>query len=134
MILVACGSAKTLVAARPRDLYRGSLFNAASRYAEASGHPWRIVSALHGVLDPDGPPIDPYELALHDLDADTRAQWAMRVVSVIGHGPHTSLMSATYDAPLIVAGATLDQPLRGLGIGYRLQWLTTNTHRQEALL
>jgi hypothetical protein len=59
-IIVGCGAAKLGHRAAARDLYTGSLFRAARRHAEASGLPWRILSAKYGLIHPDQE-IDPYD-------------------------------------------------------------------------
>jgi hypothetical protein len=60
VLIVSCGSAKAQAPSPARELYTGSLTRAAIRYATASGLPWRILSAEHGLVCPDEV-IAPYE-------------------------------------------------------------------------
>lgn len=60
--LVGCGKSKLDHAAPARQLYTGSLFVAASRWAaECDG--WFILSAKFGLLDPETV-VEPYEVRL----------------------------------------------------------------------
>lgn len=133
LILVACGSAKASSPQPPRRLYTGSLFLAASRYAASTGQPWRIVSALHGALEPDGAPIAPYDVTLRNMTPPARKAWAAKVLEQLGPGPHVSLMGLAYDHPLMAVGMQLERPLDGMRLGYRMQWLARHTHEQTKM-
>lgn len=131
MILVACGSAKAMAPTPPRDLYVGSVFVAASAWAESTGEPWAIVSAKHGALDPYGPPLEPYDFTIDDVtDIDA---WARSIAAVIGNGPHTSVMGKAYDRPLADVGVQLTNPLGGMRFGLRLQWFKRHTTNRNQL-
>jgi hypothetical protein len=54
------------------------------RYAETSGLPWLILSAKHGVVEPDQP-LAPYDLALKDLAAVDRHRWGHGVIEALLH-------------------------------------------------
>ena len=69
MLVLACGAAKADQRRPAVDLYTGSLFRAARRAAQADGRPWLICSAEYGLIDP-AQPLDPYERALADTEAD----------------------------------------------------------------
>ena len=57
--LISCTKSKRDEPAPPRDLYEPStLFQKAREYCENTYDEWYILSAKHGLLDPDGPPID----------------------------------------------------------------------------
>jgi hypothetical protein len=53
IILIGCGKQKQATSCEAKDLYIGKLFKARRAYAERSGLPWFIVSALHHVIDPE---------------------------------------------------------------------------------
>lgn len=77
--LVSCTKSKHNSAAPPRELYdSSSLFRKASTYAEANHDDWYILSAKHGLLDPDGPAIDPYDETLTNASVAERDAWATR--------------------------------------------------------
>lgn len=61
VVLVACTSRKAASAQPPRRLYTSPWFRDAARCAEAVGDCWYVISAAHGLLDPDGPPVEPYD-------------------------------------------------------------------------
>src|SRR5207302_7891522 len=81
-ILLGCVSGKGERAAPARELYRSQLWRGRRGYAEASGRPWLILSALHGLVMPDDV-LAPYDLALADLSAVERRLWGDRVVSAM---------------------------------------------------
>lgn len=70
LIVVSCGAAKLETPTPPRRLYTGAYTQlalaAADRLAAAAtgGAHVRILSAEHGLLDPDGPPLEPYDTTL----------------------------------------------------------------------
>lgn len=128
--LIGCGSAKLLHPAPARDLYTGSLFRAARGHAEATGRPWAIASALHGVLLPDTV-IEPYDVRLPTREAE-RDAWGERVAAQLWALGWRGMVEihAGYDyARAIQSGLALGP--RGLvgavmmphwPIGRRLQW------------
>lgn len=58
--LVSYTKSKREQASRPAELYMESaFFRKAREYVEANHDQWFILSAKHGLLEPDGPPIEP---------------------------------------------------------------------------
>ena len=95
LAVVSCGQRKLAHRAPARELYTGSLFVAARRYLEATGTPYRVLSALHGVVPPDIA-LDPYDKTLAErfaeldrLDALTgsghRERWVRMVSGNLGN-------------------------------------------------
>lgn len=146
--LVGCGKAKLAHAAPAKDLYTGSLFAAARRYAEECDE-WRIVSALYGLVEPERE-IDPYEYRLDPKDAQ---QWGQSVANALVYdlraiGPYevVLLMGEDYAHPIMsglrVANVNPPEwrcnvvgvraPLRGLGMGKRLAWFAEERRKDEA--
>ena len=80
IILIGCGKAKRQERSPAASLYTGSLFSAAREYAESSGVSWYILSALHGLLEPDTD-IQPYEETLKGKTVVNRAAWHVGVVA-----------------------------------------------------
>ena len=84
VVLVACSKSKAPAAARARDLYTGGLFRLSVRYAESRGLPWAVLSAKHGLLDPDQV-VEPYshsfsKSAREDkADEGYRREWSAKV-------------------------------------------------------
>lgn len=133
-ILVSCAATKLDHPATAADLYTSPLFIKARSYAEASGHPWFILSARHGLVEPTTV-LEPYDLKLTDLTPGERSAWADRVTRALflrgfgGWGVFEVHAGDSYARPLknALAPIALDitEPLAGLGIGHRLQWYTT---------
>ncbi len=145
LILVSCCGDKLPHAAPARDLYTSQLFKLSRRYAEQSGHPWVILSALWGVVDPERV-IEPYDRRMPTRRAD-REQWGrlaggelraramaegqpVRYVSLCGEDYTRHLEGLTgywFRGEWIPNGSAIEYPLEGLGIGQRLSWLSKQT-------
>jgi len=78
--LVSCTKSKREQAAKPADLYMESaFFRKAREYVEANHDSWYILSAKHHLLDPDGPPIEPYDETLSGASVDTKREWSQTI-------------------------------------------------------
>jgi hypothetical protein len=83
--LVGCVKAKRSVPAPARDLYTSALFAGRRRYVEATCDEWWILSAEHGLVDPDTE-LAPYDLALKNQSPAARRVWSQVVLAAIdGH-------------------------------------------------
>lgn len=129
IVLVSCGARKRLGCYPARDLYTGSLFQAARRYAEATGHPWRILSAEHALLDPDRLTWT-YD---RQLDAGHAPAWGGKVLAQLaaafpGHDLDLVVLAGELYAealrPQLARTWTLATPLAGLPLGRRLRFLS----------
>lgn len=135
--IVGCGKAKLAHAAPAADLYTGSLFRAARRYAETCDE-WRIISARYGLLDPETV-LEPYEQRIHPKERQQFGQVAAnRIVSeFLDCGPYELVLLAGEDYARPIADAMrgnpggapwrcncvgVREPLAGLGLGKRLSW------------
>ena len=78
VILLGCVKTKRASSAPAKELYISPLWNKRRRYAEMSGKPWMILSAEHGLLDPDTV-IEPYDVALAARDRNYCLEWSRRV-------------------------------------------------------
>lgn len=134
LVLVGCVKTKRAVRSPAKDLYDSPLWRRRRGYAEGLGSPWFILSALHGLLDPDRR-ICPYELALTDLRVAARRAWSDRVLAALSlrfpslRGKlveiHAGAAYADHglEAGLRAAGATVRRPLaRITGIGRQQAW------------
>jgi hypothetical protein len=143
VIVVGCGKRKLVVAAPARELYTGSLFVAARKYAEASGQLWAILSAEHGIVTPDQV-LSPYDSKLK-LKGGPLASWALDAAHQCGklqreHGKRESvevLAGHPYAWPFRnelwwAEDLPSTEPLEGLGLGARLQWLAQGLARLKA--
>lgn len=125
VILIACSASKLDNDATAKDLYTGQLFKKSKAYAEKTGEPYFILSAVHGLLEPTKV-IGPYNYTLKKQRLKEREAWASRVVdSIVWHVPQGStiilLAGSDYADPieskLKLKGFKIDRPLKGLGIG-----------------
>lgn len=129
--LVGCGRDKLGHPAPAAELYRGDLFRKARRYAE-SFDAWFILSAKHGLVEPERI-LEPYDVQMRDLPLLVRETWGARVASrLLSLFPGQAETQLTVLAGAVYADAlsgvlpcnwTIDEPLRGLGIGQRKAWL-----------
>lgn len=147
--LVACGKTKATKPMPARELYTGGLFKAASAYATSTYDRWWIISAFHGLVEPDQV-LHPYDRSLPALRQAEREAWGQRVASLLRsrlqglglsvppvlpvgspwpHDPQVELWvhagKAYVDAllwPLRFWPCTVNTPLEGLGIGEQLRW------------
>ena len=129
--LVACVNKKHLVPMKARDLYTSPLFAKSVEFAESQADQWFILSAKHGLLDPDRV-IEPYDHSLRSMGAAERRIWAQgvarsllprlnrsdRVVMFAGKLYRENLVS-----PIREHGCNLEIPMEGLRIGEQLKWL-----------
>ena len=137
--LVSCVSAKRGEATVPRDLYTSTYFVKMREYAQQEHDEWWILSAKHGLLDPDGEPIEPYDETLRDATADERRDWADTVVDQLS-------AEGQFDEPVrfvVHAGkdyygeliprlephqdVEVEIPTEGLRIGEKLAWYDENS-------
>lgn len=71
VVLLGCVKTKLDRRAPAKDLYCSRLWVWRRAYAEANGRPWLILSAMHGLVEPEAQ-LDPYDLALAELSARER--------------------------------------------------------------
>jgi hypothetical protein len=132
LVLVGCVKKKLAVAAPARELYTSPLFRKGRVYAERAGAPWFVLSAEHGLVDPDEI-VEPYDLRLSKTSREYRRTWGARVLgqlrgavgSVNGKVIELHAGSAYTDAVrglLEADGASVVEPLAGLTMGARLAW------------
>ena len=81
-LLVTCVKSKRSTPSAAKDLYTSPLFLNQRAYAEASGRPWFILSAEHGLVEPDEW-LAPYERYLPDTSRSYREAWGHRMVLTI---------------------------------------------------
>jgi len=123
VVLVGCVKSKQPRPALAKDLYISDLFRARRRFAERFGHSWFILSALHGLVDPEQS-LAPYEKV---LTVGESRRWADRVfvalspqlqagerVVLVAGGPYRKylmpqLRQAGYDVEAVLAGVPVIQ-------------------------
>ena len=136
VFLVSCVAGKRARRAAARDLYTSDWFVKARHYVEATGRPWYILSAEHGLVHPDTP-LEPYETTLNTMPVAQRRAWAERVDAQLAEAVPT-LAYATFlagqryreilETLLNARGVETAVPMAGLRIGEQLAWLAEQTH------
>lgn len=77
--LVGCVKSKGFFNAPARDLYISTLFKGRRRYVESSCDRWFVLSAKHGLVDPQEI-IEPYDVALSQQTVMYQARWSDQVL------------------------------------------------------
>ena len=134
LILLGCVSIKNDGPCEARDLYKSPLWKGRRAYAEKSRIPWYILSAKHGLLDPDTS-IERYNRALTDLSPDDRRAWSRRVLNelkekvpvlsgkVIEVHAGGNYLKYGLESGLREAGAIIHKPLANVsGNGPQINW------------
>jgi hypothetical protein len=129
--LVSCVKSKLDHPAPARDLYTSALFRALRGYAETHADAWFILSAEHGLVDPNEV-LAPYERTLSRMGKPQRQEWASRVkaelASRVPAGAEVIILAGQrYREGLIpflcARGHDVAVPLEGLPLGRQLQRL-----------
>lgn len=131
--LVGCASQKLRRPAPAREMYVSQLFKKASAYAEQTCDRWYVLSAKHHLLHQDTV-IDPYDMKLgvnhrtappiHQWAATVREQLAVELEG-IENVTLIALAGEQYRTVLCNSPWPSEIPMRGLGIGQQLGWLTS---------
>lgn len=121
LYLIACSGSKLDTHAKARDLYTGQAFRFAMEAASRARADVLILSALHGVVDPDAW-LTPYNCTLSDMTAADRAQWAQRTAAELEphRGRRIVVLAGKHYAAAVENFPNVARPLEGLGIGEQL--------------
>jgi hypothetical protein len=132
LVLVGCVKTKRDVGALAKDLYTSDYFVKMRTYAEATGLPWFILSAEHGLISRDEW-LEPYERYLPETSRDYRRAWGQKVAAQLEHAVGSldglfvdvhagaAYIDSVEDA-LQQRGAQVIDQLKGLSFGRRLSW------------
>lgn len=130
--LVSCVKSKREYACAAKDLYVSPRFRLSRSIAESRADCWFILSARHGLVDPNDV-ISPYEQTMKTAKITERREWARNVYEAICGltlGDSTILLLAGFDyagqlVPLLRhRGHRVIQPLEGLTQGRGLSLLS----------
>jgi cytoplasmic iron level regulating protein YaaA (DUF328/UPF0246 family) len=137
--LVSCVKSKQNQPAPAKDLYTSPLFKHLRRYAEANADRWFILSAEHGLVDPDQV-LAPYEKTLNTARKDEREAWARRVQdrleAVLPQGAEVIILAGERYRENLVPflksrGHEVSVPLEGMPFGKQLQYLSAQNHARS---
>lgn len=133
LVLVGCVKSKVYHRAPAKDLYNSTLWSKRRRYAELSGMPWAILSAEHGMVDPDEV-LEPYDRYLGRESASYKRRWgAETAVQVLEKTTELGLSAVEIHAGapyvesglrarLESAGIEVHWPVEGMPFGTQLAW------------
>jgi hypothetical protein len=129
--LVGCVKSKQSRAAPAQELYTSPLFRGRRAWVERTCDCWFILSAKHGLVEPDRV-LGPYDETLMNLPRAARRSWSAWVVQALeqGLGEVSGVVfelhagSAYLDHGLVAGlkerGAVLERPVQGLSFGQQL--------------
>ena len=132
--LVSCTKLKRGEPSAPGNLYAPSAYFRKMRaYCEANHDHWYVLSAKHGLLEPDGEPIEPYDQTLRDATLGEKQKWAREAFEQLQSqetlDEDTTLVIHAgrdyYEAllPLLRdTGVSVVIPTEGLGLGEKMAW------------
>lgn len=132
--LIACCGEKKQESCKAEDIYKSPLFLLSKTWVKKRNLKWMILSAKHGLLNPDKI-IDPYNLSLNNFKKDDLKKWDLMVQSQI---KKTFLVPPFF---VILAGHKYQGPfkkfnyvdvLKSLGIGQRLKFLKENINANNS--
>lgn len=132
IVLVACAKKKLKVEAKARDLYTSALFKKARGYAERNGDQWFILSALHGLVDPEKR-LRPYNVTLRNYGKRERELWALgrvlpALTTVAPAGSKIIVLAGrayfeNLEPELLRRGFEVVIPMRGMDLFLMMRWL-----------
>ena len=131
--LVSCVKTKRDESAAPKNLYTSDYFEKMRSYAEQHHDDWWILSAQHGLLDPDDEPIAPYDKTLTGARKAEKREWSEKVAEQLDDeglltDGTTLVLHAGKDyyeelLPLIDdTGVSVEIPTEGLYTGEKKAW------------
>jgi cytoplasmic iron level regulating protein YaaA (DUF328/UPF0246 family) len=129
--LVACVSHKKNQPLPAKELYDSEWFRKARAYVELRNGSWFILSAKHGVLDPDKI-IEPYNETLNTMRHADRQKWSKRTLEqlreILAPTDHVVILAGAKYREFVVGElknlcASVEIPMKHLRIGEQLSWL-----------
>jgi len=125
LFLIACSESKLSHAAPAVDLYQGQAFKLAVKAALKADADILILSAEHGVVQPDQT-LEPYDCSLKRRSTSWRAEWAKNTAKQLSKYKDrpTTILAGKFYAGAATGFANKSTPLAGLGIGQQLAVLS----------
>ena len=129
--IISCSKTKRAGVHKAQDLYTSLRFNLSWEYANKHFDCVYILSAKHGLLDPETR-IRDYNFSMAEMSAEERRSWSRRVaVTLEEYTSPSDELSFFCGIPyrehvialLTEKGFSCESPLRGLPFGRQTQWL-----------
>ena len=144
--IVGCGKAKKDESAPAKELYTSTFFEKKREFAEVFARRWWILSAEHGLVEPDTV-LEPYDTTVEDLDDRERYELRRDVrdtfkrtfdgvvnarVDVLAGRDYVDLVAPVLDAEeFLDRGILAKYPLQGFGgIGEQMQHLNRKVKQE----
>lgn len=134
--LVGCVKSKRPTPASAKDLYTSALFAGRKRWVESHCSQWFVLSALHGLVDPETV-LAPYDKTLTAASPSAREQWSRSVLSQLQQALG-NLRGLTFEihagsayrdhglvSGLLALGATVEIPAAGKSLGQQLAFYSS---------
>lgn len=128
--LISCVSKKINTTTKAKDIYISPLFKKSYNYAILNNYKIYILSAKYYLLKPDDI-ITNYNLTLNNFNELEKKKWAFKIYNQLSQEIDINdeivwLCGYNYKKYLnrLIKNKQID-PLKGLSIGKRLQWLNT---------
>ena len=137
LYLISCVKMKLTRRAPAKKLYASPWFRKVRAVVEATGRPWYVLSAKHGLVDPHAV-IEPYEKTLNDMSKNERTDWSRKVMHALdpnlaGVDSIAIFAGEKYreflESELRGRGMTVHVPMKGLRSGEQLAWLNQQLSR-----
>jgi len=130
IVLISCVSKKLEKKSTVESIYISSLFKKNLKYAKSlKPNEIYILSAKHGLLKLTDE-IEPYDKTLNNMRSNEIKEWSKKVVNQLKsvadlkNDEFTFLAGVKYRKFLIPELSKIKIPMKGLKIGFQLQWLT----------
>jgi hypothetical protein len=116
---------------KAKELYNSPWFHKVLSIVEKMGDEWHIISAEHGLLDPNQI-ISDYDTTLLKMRKYEREEWAEKVLQKflpkVKSGDKVIMLAGKYyreflEEALIRKGVTIEVPTKHLTTGKQLEWL-----------
>ncbi|MCR5062150.1 MAG: hypothetical protein K6A89_02600 [Treponema sp.] len=137
-ILISCCKTKLSHSAPAEELYQSAGFKKSLAYAKSlKPDGIFILSALHHLVKPDTL-LEPYNVCLNNFTSNQKKAWAVIVSSQLAkeidikNANFIILAGKNYYSNLIPYLNNYSLPLKGLGLGKRLQWLDEHTNTTDS--
>ena len=142
--LISC-SAEKASSVNPlpaRQLYRSPLFRKSVAWVEQQGLEWFVISARYGLI-PAAMVLMPDDHTMRNKSPDERAAWEQQIAEQIdaycADDKRVEIVLLAGEAyagwiPKVQAFASVEQPLKGMQIGQRLQFLTNELREGQSEL
>lgn len=116
---------------KAKELYNSPWFHKVLSIVERMGDKWYIISAEHGLLNPDQI-ISDYDTTLLTMKKNQREKWANKVlkdfIPLVESGDTVVMLAGKYyreflEQPLTEKGVIIEVPTKHLTTGKQLEWL-----------